>query len=1083
MQDQDKYDRSLFDRLPVGLYRSTPAGQFLDVNPALVEMLGYPDRESLLAIYVAELYVDPADRRRWQAMLEREGVVPGFEVRVRRRDGTIIWARESARAVYDAEGLLLCYEGSVEEITEHKRVEEALRESEGRYRRLFEDSPICLWEEDFSAVKAYLDRLREEGVEDFRSYLGHHPDVVVQCVKMVKVLGVNKATLKFYQIEDKDLLHEGLIPAFVPESYPAFREELVAIAAGQTSFESDTIAETVAGEKRYTALRWSAAPGHEATLSRVLVSVIDITDRKGAEEEIRRLKDFNEGIVQNMAEGIVIQDADLNLTFVNPAAAAMLGYKPEEMMGQPGRVYVPPDQRPIIKAADERRARGEADRYVVELLSKDGTRVPVLVSGRPMFRDGCFVGTLAVFTNIIERVQAEEKLTRRALEMAALYDTSLAINAQLDLSTLLNAIVQRASGLVGVQMGGLYLMRPDEDELELVVNYNMPSIHVGTRLRLGEGLSGRIAQAGKPMMVADYRVWEGRAAVYAGTPFRRVLGVPLRVGERVIGVINVTDDERAGLFSEDEVRLVSLFADQAAIAIENARLFRIAEQGKRDWGATFDAMRDAVILVGRDSRILRANRAFVDLVQGALVVGQMYHSVMADAICLESICPLERTVESGQLAICTHEYRGRFFEVQATPLPRSSAGESGYEGGGILVMRDITERIQMEEQFYQAQKMEALGQMAGGIAHDFNNLLTVIQLSTRLLQRQLRLEDPLWEHVQRIRETGERATSLTKQLLRFSRREVVDLQVLNLNHVVEDLGRMLQRIIGETIELVTVLAEDLWQVEVDPSQIDQVIVNLVVNARDAMPKGGTLTIKTANVTLDEAYVAAHVDAQVGEHVLLSIEDTGVGMDEEVKAHLFEPFFTTKQRGQGTGLGLSTVFGIVRQNRGHIRVYSEVGVGTTVRIYLPSIRMTEALRPGPSHSLPSATDRLVRGTETVLVVEDEADVRTLAVQVLQSCGYQVLTARNGLEALQISEQHDGPVHLLLTDVVMPQMSGRELADRLQQQRPAVRVLYMSGYAGDALMQNGALAAGTAFLTKPLTVEALTQKVRAMLDGCL
>jgi two-component system, cell cycle sensor histidine kinase and response regulator CckA len=362
-------------------------------------------------------------------------------------------------------------------------------------------------------------------------------------------------------------------------------------------------------------------------------------------------------------------------------------------------------------------------------------------------------------------------------------------------------------------------------------------------------------------------------------------------------------------------------------------------------------------------------------------------------------------------------------------------------------------------------------------------LLTVIHLSTRLLQRQLHAEDPLWEPVQRIREAGERATSLTKQLLSFSRREMVEPQVLNLNRVVEDLNLMLQRIIGENIQMVTVLAKDLWLVDVDPSQMDQVIVNLVVNARDAMPGGGTLTIETANVVLDEGYVAASVDAQPGEHVMLAIGDTGSGMAEEVKAHLFEPFFTTKQRGQGTGLGLPTVFGIVKQNEGHIRVHSEVGVGTTVRIYLPSAGRAETPRRAVSRPFTSPTERLVQGTETLLVVEDEAAVRELAVQVLESCGYRVLEARNGLEALRIGEQHDGPIHLLLTDVVMPEMNGKELANRLQSQRPAMRVLYMSGYADDTIIRHGVLAAGTSFLSKPLTLENLTQRVRAVLDGRL
>jgi two-component system cell cycle sensor histidine kinase/response regulator CckA len=413
-------------------------------------------------------------------------------------------------------------------------------------------------------------------------------------------------------------------------------------------------------------------------------------------------------------------------------------------------------------------------------------------------------------------------------------------------------------------------------------------------------------------------------------------------------------------------------------------------------------------------------------------------------------------------------------DLTVTPLRNDSEGIANY----VATLRDVTREVQLEEQFHQAQKMEALGQLAGGIAHDFNNLLTVIRLSTQLLHRRIRPEDPLREHIVRIEETGARASKLTNQLLRFSRREIVEPTPVDLTELVGELESMLQRIIGENIQLQTHLAEDLWQVHADPSQIDQVILNLIVNARDAMPQGGSLTIRTSNVVLDRDYAASHVDAEPGEYVLLSISDTGVGMDEGVRAHLFEPFFTTKEPGQGTGLGLATVFGIVRQNRGHIRVHSQVGGGTTFNLYLP--RATEAEGIEPPRLPSSVPSRLTRGSETILVVEDKADVRSLAVDVLQSCGYHVLVAEDGLHALEVSRQYDGPIHLLLTDVVMPYLDGTELAKKLAVERPEARMLFISGYADHTLLDRDRPEGGITLLPKPFTVEELTQKAREALD---
>ena len=389
--------------------------------------------------------------------------------------------------------------------------------------------------------------------------------------------------------------------------------------------------------------------------------------------------------------------------------------------------------------------------------------------------------------------------------------------------------------------------------------------------------------------------------------------------------------------------------------------------------------------------------------------------------------------------------------------------------------RDVTEQRHLEEQFRQAQKMEAVGQLAGGIAHDFNNLLTAILGNTQLLLRDLPPGDAKRGDVEEIRKASERAASLTRQLLAYSRRQMLQPEVLDLNVVVAEMDKMLRRLIGEHIALGAGLAPDLGRVRADPNQIEQVIVNLAVNARDAMPDGGKLTIETANVDLDEAFAQAHLGSVPGSYALLAVTDTGSGMDASVRAHLFEPFFTTKEVGKGTGLGLATVYGIVKQSGGYISVYSEPGRGSSFKIYLPRIATPADEPAGPQKSGPAP------GSETVLVVEDEPAVLTLSRRALEAQGYVVLAASDPAAALRVVERHGGTIHLLLTDVVMPGLSGRELADRLTAQRPGIRVLYMSGYPGDAVVQHGTLPLGSAFLQKPFSPDGLARKVRDVLDA--
>jgi hypothetical protein len=415
---------------------------------------------------------------------------------------------------------------------------------------------------------------------------------------------------------------------------------------------------------------------------------------------------------------------------------------------------------------------------------------------------------------------------------------------------------------------------------------------------------------------------------------------------------------------------------------------------------------------------------------------------------------------------------GRLLQVQlSVRAVRHAGGQVEYYE---TFVRDVTEQRRLQQQLTQSQKMEAIGRLAGGIAHDFNNLLTVITSYSDLLLQDLPRNDPKRDDVEQVRKAADGAAALTRQLLAFSRQQVVEPKVIDLNTVIDNLKKILQRVLGEDVELATVLAPELHAVKADVSQIEQILMNLAVNARDAMPTGGKLTIETANIEHDPELRRQQQADRSEQCVMLAVTDTGTGMDEATKAKIFEPFFTTKQPGKGTGLGLATVYAIVKQSDGFIWVYSELGHGTSFKIYLPRVDAVADATAAAAHV------EMPRGTETVLLVEDAAAVRAVAKQTLERQGYSVLEASNGADALHLAERYQGPIHLVLTDVVMPRLSGRELTDQLSVARPETRVLFMSGYTDDSVVRHGILEGGVAYLQKPFSPDGLARKVREVLD---
>ncbi len=498
----------------------------------------------------------------------------------------------------------------------------------------------------------------------------------------------------------------------------------------------------------------------------------------------------------------------------------------------------------------------------------------------------------------------------------------------------------------------------------------------------------------------------------------------------------------------------------------------------------FDATPDAMITVGSDGCILLVNA------QAERLFGYSRDELVGRSI--NALMPARhRAAHPTQQAEYLHAPRARRMgarEVSAlrkdgTEFPAEISLSPTDSGSSVTAsIRDVSDRRRAEEahrqtteQLRHAQKMEAIGVLAGGVAHDFNNLLSVILTYSSLLLDQLKESDPLRTDVDEIRKAGERAAALTRQLLAFSRQQVVAPKVVDLNQVLGGVEKMLQRILGEDVELSLLAAPSLGTIRADPGQIEQVVMNLAVNARDAMPTGGKLTLETENVELDAAFVTEHYGVAPGPYAMLAVTDTGIGMDSTTRARIFEPFFTTKPAGKGTGLGLATVFGIVRQSGGTIWVYSEPGKGTTFKVYFPRAEGRTEIVAHVPHA-----PRTLRGSETILLVEDEEAVRVVVRSVLRRHGYNVLEAQNGGEAFLICEQFGAKINLLLTDVVMPRMSGPALADRLAGMRPEMRVLFMSGFTDNAVVHHGVLDAGMAFVQKPLTPSLLLHKVREVLD---
>ncbi len=727
------------------------------------------------------------------------------------------------------------------------------------------------------------------------------------------------------------------------------------------------------------------------------------------------------GIIANTADGILIVSRGGTVRFANPAAETMFGRKRNELVGE---MFGFPVAAGETAELDIVRRRGE--RCVVEM------RVTETV-----WRDESVY--LASLRDVTERIRAQEALRDSEENWRSLVENAPNIIMVVDSDGTLKFINHTVSDI-----------NPEEPIGRTLYSYIEPQFHDVVRQTIRQ-----VFQTGRP---GSYEI-RGTGSRGGVSWYETQVG-PIRRDEQVVAAILITADTTERKRAEEKLR--------------------DSEERWRSLASTAPAV---ILTLGRKGTIQSLNRSVGPYTTEEAIGTCAYDYVSPDQREMMKNCigRVFQTGEPGRYEVLGAGAEGpntAWYETCVGPIVRD-----GQVAAVTLVSTDITARKragkalrETEEQLRQSQKMEAVGRLAGGIAHDFNNLLTVITGYSELVLQRLDEKDPLSRDLEGIRKAGERAASLTGQLLAFSRRQILQPRLLDLNAVVRDMEKMLARLIGEDVELVTVREPGPTRIKADRSQIEQVIMNLAVNARDAMPDGGKLTVETASVHLGEECARQHVVLTPGRYVMLAVTDTGDGMDEETRRRIFEPFFTTKKAGKGTGLGLSTVYGIVKQSGGDIRVYSEPGQGTTFKIYLP--RGAGEVEPEEAATEPA---KPLTGTETVLLAEDEEVVRELAKRILTHYGYRVLAAANGGEALLICENRKEMIHLLLTDLVMPEMSGRELCDRLAPLRPGMKSLYMSGYPDTAVFHQRALEPGMPFIQKPFSPESLARKVREVLGA--
>jgi two-component system, cell cycle sensor histidine kinase and response regulator CckA len=815
----------------------------------------------------------------------------------------------------------------------------------------------------------------------------------------------------------------------------------------------------------------SNQPAQPTVLSWNSVDANPNVDSGGTLLDLRR--QCLEQLFEGSPDALVLTNSSFHVQCVNQEFERMFGHSAAQIFGKViDPLIIPPGRAAEAQWIQQCLQRGERISLETQRLHQNGSLLDLSISTAPLIVDGRPIAYYALYHNISERKRAE------ALSSALCRIAEKATSAE-DLQQFFAATHTILDELMFARNFSIVLYDPESQLLSYPYFVDEKEA-APPPAKASWGLVEYVLRTGESLLSTPQVLSElqqrGEIRLMGPAPLQW-LGVPLRVNHHAFGALVLkTYSESAGLRERDK-EVLTLISRQLSAAIDHKRNEQLLLRSEHRYRSLVQTAVYGIYRSSLEGRFLDVNPA---------LIGMLGYNSALEVLALDP--QKDVFADPAEYTRLTDEFRrtGRVdgFEVRwkrkdggvITVRVSGRAVASENEPSDVLeaIAEDITERRVLEDQFRQAQKMEAVGRLAGGIAHDFNNLLMVVSGYTEVLLDQISAENPLHSKIESIQQASDRATALTRQLLAFGRKQLLELKVIDVNAVVRDMERLLCPLIGENIELTTTLTADVGCTRADAGQLEQVLMNLVVNAKDAMPSGGKICIRTASVTLDDSYRPENTFIKRGPYVMISVSDNGHGMDRETQARIFEPFFTTKEKGKGTGLGLSTVYGIIKQSGGYVFVQSELTRGTTFTIYFPRVD-----EPSEAIGAASAPVAAAGGSETILLVEDEESVRQLVRETLVARGYRVLEAENGNAALALAAAYPETIHLVVTDVVMPGLNGHELAQKLLAARPGAKVLYLSGYAEDAITAPLATGPQRAFLQKPFTLQALSRKVREVL----
>jgi PAS domain S-box-containing protein len=1092
--------RQIVDCASDPIYRTGTDGRFTFVNPSAAALVKRSVEECVGLHFLELVQKDGRERAAQFYRDQMTGKIPVtyFEFPAVTKGGADVWIGQNVQLIIE-HGKVSELQGLARDITARKEIEQQLQDSEQRYRLLFEANPQPMWVYDLETLR---------------------------------FLAVNSAAVTHYGFSHEEFLAMTIKDIRPPGEVRALLDSVGSDGLDESGTWKHQKKDGTILEVEITShqLDFAGRPGK-------LVLAFDVTARKQVESEVLLQKARFQQLFENTPMGILRLDSNDCVIEANRAFESMFQFSIEELRGQSlNQTFVPEtrvagDAELSFEALEGRTIKKETVRQ-----RKDGSLVPVQVYGLPIVANEELVGGFAIYLDLTEqkRLEAERQavfaIIQGAISISDLGDLFKLIHRSI------SSLIYAENCFVALHDPATDLMHYEfwVDKLDPRPGPNPAGkgfsgsiVRTGQPMLLDRELTNEFVRRGEIERIG------ASSASWLGVPLRthsRTIGVLVvqhyedehAYNQRDLEFLMSVGSQIALAIERKQAEHALQDANQRALIEYESLVERIAALGQtlgnaRDLTIIFRALRDfaaasvpcdgvVISLYDREKKTRRPAYLWTDnkefdtgslveipvkdgltgtaITTGSVIINNDYQAMLCGKVpVLVGECDDERTPHSALSAPMTvmgrtvgcveiQSYQSGAFEQEHATAMRMAANLAANAVENVIL---IEREEAKEEQLRQAQKMESIGTLAGGIAHDFNNLMTAVTGYSELALRSLGPDDKLRPKIEVIKSAGERAAGLTRQLLAFSRKQMLQPKVLDLNGVVTGIAQMLPRMIGEHIDLRFRLGDSLGQIKADPSQIEQVLMNLAVNARDAMPGGGCLIIETENVHLTGKFGRSDLTVEPGHYVMMAVSDTGSGMDEETQAHIFEPFFTTKEVGKGTGLGLSTVYGIVKQSGGSLWVYSEMGKGTTFKIYLP--RVDEIIE---SDALEGESAQVSRGQETVLLVEDEEVVRNLSREILETYGYSVLVASNGKEGLRIGEEFPGKIDLVITDVIMPLMGGPEMTESFKASRPETRVLFMSGFTDDAIVHHGVLDESVSFLQKPFSLESLASKAREVLD---